>query len=117
MLIYIIAFLTGAVLPLITSARIWKSELKLGFHLFIISTVLYLQILGEMMLKVTDLESYIKYFSAFIIGFRIVHLAYISQLAFKLKKKSKSIGSLLSFTLISNIFLWPIVFLRLLSQF
>ena len=117
MLLFTSTFIAGALLPLITSAVTWKSEPKLSRDLFILSCFLYLQILGEMIFKVNDLGDYIKYFSAFFVGFRSVHLAYITQLGINLIKEANPLPKLLPITLIINTFVWPLVFISLVSKF
>ena len=117
MIIFTSAFIAGALLPLITSVLTWKSEPKLSRNFFILSCFLYLQILGEMIFKVNDLGDYIKYFSAFFVGFRLVHLAYITQLGINLIKEANPLSKLLPITLIINTFVWPLVFISLVSKF
>ncbi|MGB0944050.1 MAG: hypothetical protein ACPGUE_16695 [Marinomonas sp.] len=117
MFIFINAFIAGALLPLITSVLAWKSEPKLSRNLFILSCFLYLQILGKMIFKVNELGAYIKYFSALFVGFRLVHLAYITQLGIKLINEANPLPKLLPITLIINTFVWPLVFISIVSKF
>ncbi|KZM43712.1 hypothetical protein OA92_08500 [Marinomonas sp. SBI22] len=117
MFIFISAFIAGALLPLIISALTWKSEPKLSRNLFILSCFLYLQILGEMLFKVNDLGAYIKYLSAFFVVFRLVHLAYITQLGIRLIKRANPLPKLLPITLILNTLVWPMVLISLVSKF